>query len=342
MYSTYLEVIMHKNEIESVYKIGAVSRITGIGSETLRAWERRYSAVTPLRTNSGDRNYTRDHIAKLLLLKTLVDAGHSISTVANMSLEDLKESVESDPILSKVQTSAHSEENLANKTTCRVVLLGSGFPLRVLDGLEEVDAIEIVGTFESMNELQTADHSITQPDIVIVERPTINKNTKSELQEIRTLTGAWHVILIYGFSNQELIQRIQSNQTTVVRTSIDVQELARLCIYHSGGSEQLPSLQKDSTLHFEQTIPARLFSNQQLSELANLSNTIKCECPKHITELLRNLVSFEIYCAECENENTDDAALHSYLHAVTAQSRSILEEALSHLIRVEGISINMN
>ena len=90
----------------------------------------------------------------------------------------------------------------------------------------------------------------------------------------------------------------------------------------------------------KQTIPARRFSNQQLSELANLSNTIKCECPAHITELLRDLVSFEIYSAECENENTDDAALHSYLHAVTAQARSMLEEALSHLIRVEGISIN--
>ena len=251
LYSTYAETIMQKNEIDNVYKIGAVSRITGIGSETLRAWERRYAAVTPLRTNSGDRNYTRDHIAKLLLLKTLVDAGHSISSVANMSLEDLKESVESDPMLSKVQTKAPTEENLANKTTCRVALLGTGFPLRILDSFEEVDAIEIVGAFESMSELRSANHSIMQPDIVIVERPTINKNTKSELQEIRSITGAWHVILIYGFSNQELIQQNQSNQTTVVRTSIDVQELARLCIYHAGGSEQLPSLQKDSTLHFE-------------------------------------------------------------------------------------------
>ena len=138
------------------------------------------------------------------------------------------------------------------------------------------------------------------------------------------------------------LKRNQSNQTTVVRSSVDVQELARLCIYHSGGSEQLPSLQKDSTLHFEQTIPARRFSNQQLSDLSNESNTIKCECPKHITELLRDLVAFEIYSAECENESSEDAALHSYLHATTAQARSMLEEALSHLIRVEGISIKMN
>ena len=295
-----------------------------------------------MRTDSGDRNYTRDDVAKLLLLKTLVDAGISISSVANMSLEDLKKSVESDPILSKTQSSSRTEDNLANTTTCRVALLGDGFPIRVLDGLEEVETIEVVGTFENISDLQTASQSNAQPDIVIVEKPTINKNTKSEIQEILSLTGAWHVILIYGFSNQELIKRNQSNQTTVVRSSVDVQELARLCIYHSGGSEQLPSLQKDSTLHFEQTIPARRFSNQQLSDLSNESNTIKCECPKHITELLRDLVAFEIYSAECENESSEDAALHSYLHATTAQARSMLEEALSHLIRVEGISIKMN
>ena len=327
------------NEAANVYKIGAVSRITGIGSETLRAWERRYSAVTPLRTDSGDRNYTREDVAKLLLLKSLVDGGISISSIASMTFNDLNASVESDPILNNAQISAPTKGNISERTTCRVALLGDSFPIRVLDGLEEVDDIEIVGTFESISELQAINAPITQPDIVIVEKPTINKNTKSEIKEIRSITGAWHVILIYGFSNQELIKRNQSNQTTIVRSSVDVQELARLCIYHSGGSEQLPSLQANSTLHFEQTIPTRCFSDKQLSELAMLSNTIKCECPKHISNLVRDLVAFEIYSAECENENSEDAALHSYLHATTAQARSMLEEALSHLIRVEGITI---
>ncbi len=332
------------NELKNGYKIGAVSRITGIGTETLRAWERRYSAVTPMRTESGNRSYSRNDVAKLLLLKSLVDKGISIGSVASMSLEELKNSVESDPILSKIQVRVPSNDNLklVKKNICRVALLGDGFPIRVLDGLEEVDAIEIVGTFNNISDIQATQQSLAQPDIVIVERPTINKNTKSEIQEIRTVTGAWHVILIYGFSNQELIKSNQSNQTTVVRSSVDVQELARLCIYHSGGSEQLPMLQNESTLHFEQTIPARCFSNQQLSELSKLSKTIKCECPKHITELLRDLVAFEIYSTECENENSEDAALHSYLHATTAQARSMLEEALSHLMRVEGISIKMN
>ena len=52
------------------YKIGAVSKITGIGTETLRAWERRYQAVVPGRSESGDRVYSSDDLNKLFLLKT--------------------------------------------------------------------------------------------------------------------------------------------------------------------------------------------------------------------------------------------------------------------------------
>ena len=321
------------------YKIGAVSRITGIGSETLRAWERRYNAVSPLRSESGDRQYSRSDVEKLLTLKTFVDSGVAIGSVAHLEPNELKKRIESDQLLSIADSTLGDEENTRSDKACRVALVGEGFPLRVLDGLEDVRNIEIACSYNTIDEIETAIVSSERVDVVIVEQPTINKNTKSLLQKIRNITGAWHVILLYGFSNQERIEQIQSSQTTVVRSSIDVQELARLAIYHSGGSERLPRLEKGSTLHFEQSIPTRIYSNKQLAELAGISNTIKCECPKHISDLVRNLVAFEVYCAECENENVDDAALHAYLHSTTAQARSMLEEALSHLIRIEGISL---
>ena len=327
------------NTNETGFKIGAVARITGIGTETLRAWERRYDAVVPSRSDSGNRKYSRDDVAKLLLLKTFVDSGVSIGSVAHLELDELKDLIESDPVLKESNSDSYNEHT-ADDTTCRIALVGDGFPIRVIDGLEEVRNIEVVGAFNDIDELESNLLASKQIDVVIVERPTINHTTKSEMQKIRNITGAWHVILIYGFSNQGLIEQVQSTQTTVLRSSVDVQELARICIYHSGGSENLPALESGSTLHFEQTIPTRSFSNKQLSELAGISNTIKCECPKHVSDLVRDLVAFEVYSAECENENENDAALHAYLHAITAQARSMLEEALSHLIRVEGIPIN--
>ena len=49
------------------YPIRTAARLTSLSVDTLRAWERRYQAVTPERTNRG-RLYTKDHIAKLILL----------------------------------------------------------------------------------------------------------------------------------------------------------------------------------------------------------------------------------------------------------------------------------
>ena len=329
------------NDLKSIsnttgYKIGAVSRITGIGSETLRAWERRYQAVVPTRTYSGDRKFSREDVTKLLLLKGLVDSGVAIGSIANLDVDELKKITEDyKEDLKKSSTKSGHDE-------CRVALLGDGFPVRIIDGFDEVKGITVTGIYESLSDLQKNLYGSQPVNIVVIEKPTINKNIQNEIAQIIEMSGAWHVIVIYGFANQEQIEKLQSNQITVVRSAVDVQELARLCIFHSGGSEQLPTLENGSTLHYEQTIPSRKFNNQQLSNLASMSSAIKCECPKHLSDMVRDLVSFEIYSAECENENEQDAALHNYLHATTAQARSMLEEAMAHLIRVEQIDINQH
>ncbi len=316
------------------YKIGAVSRITGIGSETIRAWERRYQAVVPTRTDSGDRTFSRDDVTKLLLLKNIVDSGIAIGTIANLEVDELKELAE------------NYTENLNNSVgeskaiNCNVALLGDWFPIRILDGLEEVKGITVTGTYETLADFQLNLDDSQQTDVVVIEKPTINADIQKEITQILEISGAWHVIVIYGFANQEQIEQLQSTQVTVVRSAVDVQELARMCIFHSGGSEQLPALENGSTLHYEQTIPARKFSNQQLTKLAGILSDMKCECPKHLSGIVKDLVAFEIYSAECENENEQDAALHNYLHATTAQARSMLEEAMVHLIRLEGIDVN--
>ena len=53
------------------YRIGAVSRLTGISTDNLRVWERRYQTVTPARTDSGDRYYSSEDISRLKLIKML-------------------------------------------------------------------------------------------------------------------------------------------------------------------------------------------------------------------------------------------------------------------------------
>lgn len=67
-----------------------VSELSGVKPSTLRAWENRYGAVKPDRTNSKRRVYSSDDLDKIRLLKTLVDSGCAISQVANLPLSELK------------------------------------------------------------------------------------------------------------------------------------------------------------------------------------------------------------------------------------------------------------
>jgi DNA-binding transcriptional MerR regulator/methylmalonyl-CoA mutase cobalamin-binding subunit len=73
------------------HSIAVVSRRTGISQLVLRAWERRYQAVVPARTDTGRRRYTDEDLEKLILLQTLTGAGHRIGDIAHLATKDLRD-----------------------------------------------------------------------------------------------------------------------------------------------------------------------------------------------------------------------------------------------------------
>jgi MerR family transcriptional regulator, light-induced transcriptional regulator len=70
---------------EAKHPIRVVAKRTGIGTHALRAWERRYGVVEPVRTEGGQRLYSDADIERLLLLRDAVASGRSISHVAELS-----------------------------------------------------------------------------------------------------------------------------------------------------------------------------------------------------------------------------------------------------------------
>jgi len=68
-----------------------VARQTGLKPYLIRTWEERYGAVSPQRSRSNRRLYTDADIQRLILLKKAVDGGHTISAVAPLSDQDLRE-----------------------------------------------------------------------------------------------------------------------------------------------------------------------------------------------------------------------------------------------------------
>jgi len=71
------------------YPIRVVATRTGLSPHVLRAWERRYRVVVPSRSEGGQRLYSDLDIERLRKLRRLVEAGHAISRLAGLTLEQL-------------------------------------------------------------------------------------------------------------------------------------------------------------------------------------------------------------------------------------------------------------
>ena len=66
-----------------LFPIRTVSSLTGVNVITLRAWERRYGLIKPVRTPTGHRLYRREDIDRIHSAVALLDKGVAISQVKN-------------------------------------------------------------------------------------------------------------------------------------------------------------------------------------------------------------------------------------------------------------------
>ena len=159
---------------EPMYRIGTVSRLTGIATVTLRMWERRYNVVDPGRSSGRNRLYSRDDIARLALIKRLVDAGHSISTVAGLTLVQLHERLE-------VQEKPRQLAALPVRvlTPVRVAVLGDALPARIARAGSELAGLAIVASQRERARF-LADAPAQEPQVLVIEVPALGPETAAE------------------------------------------------------------------------------------------------------------------------------------------------------------------
>ena len=82
--------MIDRSSPEPRYPVRVVTSRTGLTADALRAWERRYGAVRPSRSAGRQRLYSEDDVARLMLLRRVTEAGHSISEVAGLELSALE------------------------------------------------------------------------------------------------------------------------------------------------------------------------------------------------------------------------------------------------------------
>lgn len=107
-------VSSRKTSSEKMWPMGAVTRRTGIGEHTLRAWERRFGFPTPHRLESGHRRYTGDHVRQLILISKALDSGHRAGDVVPLSRAELEDLLRDSGVIESGGISMDAEDATAD------------------------------------------------------------------------------------------------------------------------------------------------------------------------------------------------------------------------------------
>ena len=138
---------------QPIYNIKAVVEATGLPAATLRAWERRYGALVPSRTESGYRLYSASDIATLRWLKARIGEGLSISQALAL-LSRPSRSAEPQPAVDRQSGSPHG------MISDRDALLGA------LLGFDENQANRVLGEAFAVYGLEPVAEHIIAPAMI--------------------------------------------------------------------------------------------------------------------------------------------------------------------------------
>jgi DNA-binding transcriptional MerR regulator len=317
------------------YRIGAVSQTTGIPVSTLRIWEKRYQAFSPIKSPGNHRIFNESDISKALLLKQLSQQGHAISSIAGMNVDQLRrisnQSIHPKALLQK--------NNRDENTVTFVAVVGQSMANRIeskqFKRLIQDNPLKVSHVFQNIEDTLSIDIP-SQPSVLLVKVNSLQPQIQNTLQELKKKHVFEQTIVVYNFATEAMVQALKWAGIVVRREPIADTELADL----------LQSvLFVDSTRAQEfgtggSIITARKFSETTLSRVASISTNILCECPRHVAELISQLASFEEYSQECLNKSPEDAHLHSYLQSISGSARCLFENALEKIATHEGIDLS--
>ena len=322
-----------KTDETTGYGIGAVARLTGLTTHTLRMWEHRYQAVVARRQSNGRRLYSAADVEKLSMLKALTDRGTTISNIAGLSTEQLRKRLEQDLSL---EAPGQAELSVAS--------MGSTVPALLRRSAKQNGKIRCIATGTDPGELDT-DIAGRPLDCLVMEFPVLDAHTLGLIRKMRKQHQPKGTVVVYRFARSADVLDLSQQGILPLHSPVSGPELLAAIFSASGGraggavrrgeASDQAAIKRRAVLA---PVPDRQFSAHQLARLAEISTSVDCECPHHLAEILSSLTAFEVYSRHCEKADEAQAELHAYLHNATGRARGIMEEALSHLLEIEHIS----
>ncbi|HDR9203889.1 TPA: MerR family transcriptional regulator [Burkholderia vietnamiensis] len=301
------------------YRSGEAARLARMPAATLRIWERRYGVVAPPKTPSGQRMYSDDDVQRIRLLKALVNQGHAIGSIASLSRDEL--------------------EALSLTDTRGAALPETGVSLAVVGALPisasaiERMGIHIAARIESIDEASR--HTGPSADALIATTTSLHEDVVSQLASAAQALNAHAVAVIYGFGTAEAVELARLSGFELFRSTEGQTNSAS--IISKLAQAVVKARQANDAARGLWLRTQRRFDEATLASLSGLSTTVKCECPRHLSELIMQLSAFERYSDECVSRSPADALLHRHLGDAANRAAELLETALSVILREEGL-----
>lgn len=312
---------------QPTFGIGAASRLTGVPVDTLRMWERRYNAVTPRRSPHNQRCYSRQDVARLALIKQLVDHGHAVSSVIHLPEEALRERLQ----LHADLNAAPPPRPVAAEARTRVLVYGDGLPFVVRNLATDMPALDIVGEHGVYADFERAALA-ERPEVLLVELPALQPRAAAQIRDLADRAAARRTVVVYGFAATAVLEQLAQQGVVALRAPVTASVLEEACRLPAAGFAAGPARNGDG-------IAPRRFDGEMLAAIAGAQTGLPCECPRHLVDLLFRLGAFEAYSAECEHRDAQDAALHAQVHRAAGRARALLETALAEVLEREGIEL---
>lgn len=292
------------------YRIGTIARLTGLSVERLRAWERRYEFV-PAHREGKTRYYSRDQLERLQKIKRLVDAGHSISSLVDLSDQHL------DARLS-------SRTSGAAPSALRAGIVGPNLVV-MEQTLTLPSRLAVNSRWTNMASFLDDDHSTAgELDVVVAQVTVLSPET---VHSIRKKTGKTALVLLYQYATASQLESVQSDGVPVLRFPAGWSDIEAACA----------SIAQTSLLSAGPVDAA--FTDEELIAIG-ASDKQESGLPRYLVDAilqLNNLAEFALDCADQDRLDGDgqQGQLAEKVHTEVTRARAQLELALQLLVNSE-------
>lgn len=285
--------------VGNLYKIGAVSKRTGITPECLRAWERRYG-LAPAERAGKTRFYSAEQVEWLLAVKALLDQGHPISQVIHFDDAEIER---------RLRPAAGAMARPLRQAA-RVGVVGVELMEALRDACDSGATALEAAEWADLDELATDEDPAADLDCVLLHLSSLDVQRLDVVREIYPSTP---LVVAYSYARADDAERFEAVGCALLKW---------------------PSPWQEVECAIDEALRAPLYSARQLMTIRDNAHRACCGCPETLVGFIREIANHAEHAGRCDGDRDDD---HALVEEGLQNARVQLERSLRPLVEKYGL-----